>query len=379
VIGAGPYGLSVAAHAKEHGIDTLALGRPMGFWREQMPEGMFLRSGPDWHLDAADLHTFAAYLEERRIAPVDVDPIPVARFVEYTEWFRACKGLDVSEDMVVELTKPDGQFEAVLESGRRIAARWVVASPGIRHFTSFPPWADQVDPNRAAHTCDLVRFKDLAGARVLVVGGRQSAYEWAALIAEAGAERIDLIHRHPVPAFDRVSWKFADAYIEETLRTRGWWRKLTKEERDGMETQFWEAGRLTLEWWLAPRLARASIHRWAGTEVVEAGSGPRGDREVTVQLSSGDRLTTDHVVFATGYKADLARVPYLHRLLGRIDIADGFPVLDESFGSSLDGLYVPGFAATRDFGPVFGFVKGTSAAATIIVKDLLSRRDAPGA
>jgi FAD-dependent urate hydroxylase len=373
VIGAGPYALSVAANAKGHGIETVVLGRPMGFWREHMPEGMFLRSGPDWHLDAAGVHTLEAYLEERRLAPHDIDPIPVGLFVDYAEWFRARKGLEVREDLVAELAKPDGRFEAVLESGERIAARWVVAAPGVRHFASQPPWAGEVDPVRAIHTSERVRFEDLAGARVLIVGGRQSAYEWAALIGEAGAERVDIVHRHPVPAFGRVSWKFADAYVEATVRTRGWWRKLPKAEREAIERRFWEAGRLTLEWWLEPRLAKASIHRWPRTEVIAAESSGRGGAEVTVTLSNGERLSVDHVVFATGYRADLARVAYLRGLLGRIEMAHGFPILDESFGSTLEGLYIAGFAATRDFGPVFGFVKGSPAAAAVIVDDLLAR------
>src|SRR5207248_11535645 len=45
VIGAGPYGLSVAAHLRAAGIPTLTLGTPMAFWRS-MPAGMFLRSAP---------------------------------------------------------------------------------------------------------------------------------------------------------------------------------------------------------------------------------------------------------------------------------------------------------------------------------------------
>ena len=68
VIGAGPYALSAAALAQQHGIDTVVLGRPMGFWRQNMPAGMFLRSGPDWHLDGAAVHTLEAFLEERGIA-----------------------------------------------------------------------------------------------------------------------------------------------------------------------------------------------------------------------------------------------------------------------------------------------------------------------
>jgi hypothetical protein len=107
--------------------------------------------------------------------------------------------------------------------------------------------------------------------------------------------------------------------------------------------------------------------------VVDVASGRTGDDAVVVKLSTGDELSVDHVIFASGYKADLTRVPYVQPLLGRIQMADGFPVLNERFGSTLNGLYLTGFAATRDFGPFFGFVRGSPAAATLIVQDLLSR------
>jgi FAD-dependent urate hydroxylase len=372
VIGAGPYALSTAALAREHGIDTVVVGRPMGFWRQHMPAGMLLRSGPDWHLDASGVHTLEAYLEERAIDPAEVDPLPLALFLDYAEWFRQAKGIQVLEDRVVDLAKPGDRFEAVLGSGARIAADAVVAAPGIRHFTNVPAWAGSVPVGRAAHTCDLVRFEDLSGARVLIVGGRQSAYEWAALLDEHGAARIDLVHRHDVPRFERVSWKFVDPYMESTMRVPGWWRSLPTAEQDAITKRFWEVGRLTLEYWLTPRLAGQGIHRWPGTEVLQAE--PAGaDGALRVRLSNGDDLAVDRVIFASGYRADLARVPYLAGVLDRIKVTDGFPVLDEAFGASLARLYLPGFVATRDFGPFFGFVRGTSAAATLIVGDLLAQ------
>jgi FAD-dependent urate hydroxylase len=371
VIGAGPYALSTAALARERGIETLVLGRPMGFWRENMPERMFLRSGPEWHLDATGVHTLEAYLEERGIAARDVDPIPIGLFIDYADWFREAKAMEVSGDLVANLAKSNGRFEATLQSGARIAADAVVAAPGIRHFTNVPDWAATLAPQRAAHTCDLVRFDDLGGKRVLIVGGRQSAYEWAALVREEGAERIDVVHRHDVPRFERVSWSFVDGHIEDTLRTRGWWRRLPAGEQEAIARRFWEVGRLTLEYWLTPRLQGPTVRRHPGTEVVEAVTAD--DDTVRVRLSDGERLEVDRVIFASGYKADLARVPYLAGVVDRIEVTDGFPVLDEAFGATLDGMYIPGFAATRDFGPFFGFVKAAPAAATLIVADLLAR------
>ena len=87
VIGAGSYGLATAASAKRAGIEQIVVGKPMAFWRDNMPAGMYLRSGPDWHLDAAGVHTFMAYLDERGIDPSEVDPIPVALFLDYVDWF----------------------------------------------------------------------------------------------------------------------------------------------------------------------------------------------------------------------------------------------------------------------------------------------------
>ena len=371
VIGAGPYALSVAALAQERGISTVVQGRPMSFWRGNMPEGMFLRSGPDWHLDGSAVHTLEAYLEERGIRPGEVDPIPVGVFLDYADWFRTAKGIEISEEFVDTLAKTDGRFEATLQSGERIRADVVVAAPGIGHYANVPGWAASLPPGVAAHTCDLVRFDDMAGARVLIVGGRQSAYEWAALIREHGAARIDIVHRHEIPRFERVSWRFIDAHVEQTLAVPGYWRNLPKSEQDAVARRFWEVGRLTLEPWLTPRLAWDGIHRRPGTEVAEVTPGGAG--ELRVLLSNGTGLAVDRVVFASGYRADLAKVPYLAGVLTDVMVSNGFPVLDEALQTSLDGLYVTGFSATQDFGPFFGFVKGSPAAATLIVRELLSR------
>lgn len=370
VIGAGPYGVATAARAIERGIDTIVVGGPMSFWKQHMPEGMYLRSGPDWHLDAAGVHSFEAFLEDEGIAPNEVDPVPIRVFLDYATWFQDNKGVVARENLVTQLIHNGKKFEALLGNGERITAEAVVAAPGIRDFQQLPPWADSVSPGVGAHTGDLVRFEDLRGARVLIVGGRQSAYEWAALIGEQGAERIDIIHRHEVPRFERVSWKFVDDYVDSMLAVPGWWRALSHSERERIARQFWEVGRLTLEWWLIPRLATGQIHRWPGTSVIDIRAETGA---VVADLSNGDRLSVDRIVFATGYKANLPNVPYLGGLVDRVDLVDGFPVLDDAFQSSIAGLYITGFAATRDFGPFLGFTKACPAAATLIVESLLRR------
>ena len=127
---------------------------------------------------------------------------------------------------------------------------------------------------------------------------------------------------------------------------------------------------MTLEPWITPRLD-ARVHRRPHTEVTGADDDGQTAR---VTLSGGERLDVDLVVVATGYRADLTTVPYLADPAGDgVLVQDGYPVLDESVGSTAAGLDVAGCAATRDFGPFSGFVRGAVPTAALIVQDLLAR------
>ena len=369
VIGAGPYAYSAAAHARARGIRTRVVGRPMAFWRDQMPAGMYLRSGRDWTLDADGVHSFEAYFEERGIAPGEHDPIPLSVFLDHTEWFRAQKGLEIHDVHVETLTAADGSFEARLSDGSTVTAEKVLAAPGVSAFAQLPDWYAEVPDDRRTHTSRRVTFDDLAGARVAIIGGRQSAYEWAALLCDHGAERVDVVHRHDTPKFEQVSWAFVDPYVQSTEAQRGWWRGLSAERQREIALEFWQVGRLTLEPWLTPRLDPAVVTSRPGTEVTGVGAG--SDGAVTLALSDGASLEVDHVIAASGYRADLAAVPYLQGVLGGVSITDGFPDLSPGFETTLPGLFVTGFAATRDFGPFYGFTKGCPSAARIAVAEML--------
>ena len=368
VIGAGPYAYAAAAHASARGVRTHVVGRPMSFWREQMPADMYLRSGRDWTLDADGVHSFEAYLEDLGAGPDEHDPIPISVFLGYTEWLRRQKGLEVHEVLVESLAAGEGGFEAVLDDGSSITAEKVLAAPGVASFAQLPAWFAEVPADRRAHTSERVTFDDLSGARVAVIGGRQSAYEWAALLCDHGAARVDVVHRHDTPSFAKASWAFVDPYVEQTEAERGWWRHLPVERQQAIALEFWQVGRLTLEHWLTPRLDRRVVTSRPRTEVVGVESTPRA---VTLTLSDGVALEVDHVVAASGYRADLAAVPYLAGVLDRVSVTDGFPDLSPGFETTLPGLFVTGFSATRDFGPFYGFTKGCPSAARIAVGEML--------
>ena len=54
------------------------------------------------------------------------------------------------------------------------------------------------------------------------------------------------------------------------------------------------------------------------------------------------------------------------RGLNRLEIRNGFPVLDEHFGTNIPGLFMTSMAAVQDFGPFFAFTVSVRTSAMLI-------------
>jgi hypothetical protein len=91
-------------------------------------------------------------------------------------------------------------------------------------------------------------------------------------------------------------------------------------------------------------------------------------------------IEVDRVIFATGYKVDLARVPFLGTdLLDRLELDDGFPRLDPGFQSRVPGLFVTSMPATRDFGAFLAFTVSVRAATLVAGRAIGARLRVGGA
>ena len=370
IIGAGPYGLAVASHARRLGIECMVVGDPMSFWWDHMPAGMKLRSPTSWHLDAVGELTFERFLEVRGLKPAEVSPISLGLYLEYAEWFREQSGIAVQRAYVEKLEALEGapyQFGAKLADGTEVVARRVLAATGLTHYRNIPDdLAALLPPGSYAHTSDYVDFSPLQGKRCLIVGGRQSAFEWAALINEAAGAEIHLVYRHDTPAFTESDWDWIDELMERTRESPGWFKGISPEERDGIYQRLWGEGRLKLEPWLYPRIQGDNVHLWPNTRITGGHSNTGG--AVSVSLDNGKTLMVDQVILATGYRVELAREPYLRHpsIVQSLAVEEGYPALDDGFQSSIPGLFFTGQTATRDFGPFFGFGIGCPAAAWVI-------------
>src|SRR5688572_4759579 len=167
----------MAAHARHLGIDHLIVGEPMGFWHTHMPDGMYLRSACDWHLDPENDATIEAFLRTQGLSAKEVEPLSRARYLEYAGWFQAQKQIE-PQTVVVERLDATGTghtpFRATLADAGAIEARGVVLAVGLAPFAQVPEDLARVLPaNGVEHTCDLVDFTAVRGERCLIVGGRQ--------------------------------------------------------------------------------------------------------------------------------------------------------------------------------------------------------------
>jgi len=379
VIGAGPYGLAAAAHLRASEREITVFGKPMEFWEQQMPAGMFLRSA--WYAcDISDpwgnftLGDFKARDRQEFSAPV-----PLNSFVRYGHWFQRHQVPDVDRRKVTQIEK-NGSFRLSLEDGETLHAKRVVIAAGISSFAHRPHEFNNLPGRLASHSSehrDLGRFR---GQRVLVVGGGQSAFESAALLKENGAE-VELVMRAP-----EVRWLHGSVTFRTAL---GAMRRLLYPPTDvgppglnqliarphvfrllprALQTKWaYRAIRPAAAAWLRDRMdgVRVTTGRRV-TQAVACGDMAR------VNLDDGTRRDVDHVILATGFRVDVSRYDFLGpQLLRSLKIDQGYPRLTLGLESSIEGLHFMGAPAARSFGPLVRFVSGTGYSARALTVAIL--------
>jgi thioredoxin reductase len=372
IIGAGPNGLSVAAHLGD-AIERRVFGHTMGAWRFNMPEGMILKSEPY----ASDLSAPSpGYLAGDYCRATSQDyherviPLSKQQFIGYGDWFAHQLVGDVETTDVVSLSRDSDEFVVQTAEGEAVRAAQVVVATGIIPFAYLPPELAALSPHLVSHTSahrDLSRFK---GKEVLVVGRGQSALETAALIHERGGTAKIVVRA------DRVNWPTANPEAPsrlQRLRTpvvrlcEGWpcwaydrlpdaFRLLPEAERIDRGLGFLgPAG----SWWLRERV-EGRIPMLLGHRVV--GAEAAGDRiRLSFETPAGPVTEeADHVIAGTGFRFDLTRLRYLEpSLRDSLRLVAGAPVVDRHLESNVPGLFFTGALAAPSLGPLMRFVAGT--------------------
>jgi cation diffusion facilitator CzcD-associated flavoprotein CzcO len=386
IIGAGPYGLSLAAHLKARGINFRIFGKPLDTWREHMPHDMHLKSdGIASSLSTPEAGgTLKDFCAARSLPYRDhFLPVPLALFNEYADWFQKTYVPMLEEKFVTELAQSANGFSIALDDGERFEAKKVVNAVGITWFAheaeklaALPEWAAS---HSFAHR-DVEQFK---GREVIVLGAGASAIDLAATLADAGATvrilaQAETIRFHDAPKDSDLSlW----SQIKAPATGIGpGWRSFFCTRMPLVFHRLPEHIRLRVTkrhlgpapgWFMRERV-EGRIPALLGHELLHAQT--EGDR---VALRVADRagqqttLICDHVIGATGYRPELDKLPFLAKgLLGKIAQVEKTAILSRDFQSSVPGLYFTGPAAANSFGPLMRFMVGAEFAAPRLAKHL---------
>lgn len=385
IVGAGPYGLSMAAHLRRCGIPFRIFGPPMASWLAHMPKGMFLKSdGFASNLyDPDGEFTLRHFCAERGIDYADTgNPVSLETFCAYGLAFKERMVPEHENKLVVSVERSSSGFNLRLDDGETIPARRVVLAVGITHFEYVPEVLGNLPPEFLSHAARHHDLEPFRGQTVAVIGGGASATDLAGLLHDVGAE-VHLIAR-------KSSLKF---HSTPTGKPRSLWQQIRHPKSGlgpGWRSRFYsnapmmfyylpESLRLSIVrtslgpsggWFSKEKAGR--VNQWLG-QTLERAEIKEG--KVNLQLRAEDgsvrELVTDHVIAATGYRVDLERLTFLSKdIRSQLTAVSGAPALSPSFESSLPGLFFVGIAAANSFGPVMRFAFGAGFAAQTVTRAL---------
>ncbi len=386
IIGAGPYGLSLAARLRARGVKHRIFGEAMRFWLN-MPVGINLKSLAFATSIAVPKRGYSFPEWCRRHGLEDFEPCTMQSFSAY--------GLEIQKQFVPDLEevlatnvslRPDG-FEVALSSGERLRSRKVVVCTGLSGLAQIPDVLRELGPDRMRHTFDISDYSEFRNKTVAVIGAGSSAIEAGALVCEAGGyseifvrgqEAVFHAPRTPRmrPLWERIKNPMTvlgpgrDNWVLQQLPLSV--HMLPRERRTRFVKRYLGPAS---PWWIKDRvLGKVPIHvRHEPVEVSNA------SERVRLKMKDGEgslkNVEVDFVIAGTGYDANVSRLKFLDReILNRIHRIERAPTLDINFESSVPGLYFTGPLSFMCFGPLFRFVTGAEVTARRLARRL-SRKD----
>lgn len=394
IVGAGPYGLSIAAHLRKRGIGFRIFGEPMHSWARHMPDGMFLKSeGFASNLfDPDSTFTLRQYCAENRLPYRDIGlPVPIETFVAYGKEFQKRLVPELEQKEIVSLRKGKELFDLETVDGEMLRARHVILAIGITHFAYTPPLLARLPREFVSHSSDHKDPTAFRGATVAVIGAGASAVELAALLEAGGAEvhlvaRGDTIHFHqpprePRPLFERILSPRSGLGI-------GWRSRLCT---DAPLLFYAMPRRLRIRavarhlgpapgWFVRDRFeGRVATHMGRTMESATIVEG-RVHLVCRKKDESLETLAADHIIAACGYRVSLDRIPFLDpQLRESLKDFEGTPILNTHFETSVPNLYMVGLSSANNFGPMTRFAFGAGFTARRLSKHLAQKvRRNPG-
>lgn len=390
VIGAGPYGLSVAAHLKARGIDFRIFGKALDTWLRHMPHTMSLKSdGFACSLSSPEKGSRLEDFCSEKGLPFEEEgvPVPLNTFVAYAKSFRE-RFVPTQEETLVSSLKrnANGHFSLTLDNGETCEAAHVILAVGITSFRNIPAELSSLPKWALSHSFDHRDGSKLTGRNVAVIGGGASAVDTAALLHDAGANviivaRDKALRFHSAPDSDRRN---VLTQIQRPSSGIGpGWRSYLCVHAPLLFHRMPEAFRLRVVkrhlgpapcWFMRDRI-EGKVPKLLGAQIQSAETvGDKVHLKVTDSSGEIQTIICDHIVCGTGYRPDLRKLPFMDEALrNEIEHVQHTPTLSDTFETSVPGLFAVGPLAANAFGPLLRFMVGSEFAAPRVAKHLFRR------
>ena len=385
IIGAGPFGLSISAYLTRYGIDHVIVGRVMNTWRAHSPVGMLMKSepyaseiaSPDGNYGVGDYCKLKGIPYHDRIGPITLE-----LFLDYSEWYIKELVPHVTDHTVTELTPVDGGFRATFADREPVTARQVVVASGVIPYRYVPAELSGFDSGLVTHASDHGDLSQFKGRRVAVIGSGQSALETSALLNENGAD-VQIIARAKALHWNKPNPEHLSrlGHIRRPVRhlCEGWqcafynnptaWRQLPAALRIRQSKKVLGPGG---SWWLKDRVDGV-IDTLTETRVTKATAEKDGLR-LTLAGPKQTSIDVDHVVAGTGYRVNLATLPFMPTaLVESVKTLNGHPLVSRVGESSVPGLYFTGAPTVLTIGPSSRFVAGTHTLSQLLAQSVATR------
>lgn len=373
IIGAGPYGLSLAAHLSVGKPSYRIFGTPMSSWRNHMLNRTWLKSdGFASNLyDPNSTFTLAHYCREQSLPYAAVGlPVPIETFAAYGLEFQKRFVDQLEETEVTTFARIPGGFELTTQAGEVVRSKRVVVAAGITHFGYIPPMFSGFSKEFLTHSSDHKNVSSFKGRRVAVIGAGASAVDLAGLLHEEGAD-THLIARRKAIAFHEPFFE-PRPIAQCVMMPRsglgvGWRSRLCTDAPLLFHSMPSRLRRRAVQRHLGPAPGWFAKGRFVDRVTSHLGTqmrwvGMRGNSlslKFTQQDNSDTELQFDHVICATGYKVSLHRLCFIDPALRKqMATADDVPVLNRNFQSVVPDLYFVGLASSNSFGPLCRFAYG---------------------
>jgi thioredoxin reductase len=388
IIGAGPYGLSIAAHLSKSSLTFRIFGSPMQSWRSHMPKGMLLKSeGFASSLDDPDSSfTLRHYCEEMNLPYDDIGtPVPLEVFSAYGLEFQKRLAPTLEQTDIASVRRTSEGFELATADGQIVHARTVIVATGITFFSYLPPFLVDLPGSHVSHSSQHHDLSSFRGKTVVVLGAGASAVDIAAILHEEGSQ-VQLVARRQGIGFHTKTKE--PRPLRQRLRNPrsglgiGWRSRLCTDAPLLFHVMPQEFRFRTVRNLLGPApgwfvrdkvVGKFPLHLGCKIQSVSIEDG-KVHLKIAEKDGSNSELIADHVISATGYRVSIARMGFLDEgLRRRLQQVEDTPVLSSHFETSVPGLYMVGLASANSFGPLTRFAYGAKFTAKRISKHVVAK------